>query len=818
MKEQKLAMFSQFRGVDLSSSPFEVASNRFVDMNNFMLKNGVLRKRNGYQQVDYFPDGVNGVWQIEIDDADYTIVHSKDKIYRSELDETTGMYTHTDLTGELTIQDVRSFGSIKNNRLYIACGNYLVFGKWTSVELREVYNDEDTYIPTTTISIDHDDAVDLNRYVLEDVNLLSSRRKNTLVGVDCTVAKTYTVDSAEIKSGSKVTVTGTILGGTSVSYVNSADGETFGTTLYNGAAVVGSVAFSTGKITFDGVNLSPLVADDANLTVEFDANATSSLIQGCTFGSVFGVSQDRLFLSGNPNYKNMDWYSESNDYTYFPEMNYTVFGSSLSPVSAYLIMSDGIQAILKSNEQNEPSIYFRTIDTQQVLFDVYESGAYVGQKVIGYKDVFPIKAGLSGLRLASPYACSVLNNDNLVLLKNGVHAVRLLENVATDERIVVQRSKPILQALMDNELSSSVGFSYDNKYYLALGNNIYVADGSQWYDSQNYEWFIYKNIDVKMFFLLDSKLFFADNTGRVYQMETDRYSDRTYVYGGLTATDDNVFTAALSYDVEEGNEMVIVSATKFYQLYIESTVDNPLSLTDNGIYANGQRLNDCEVYIDGVGDTGLLIDKAYSLVFDNEHLTFKLYDGESEAAVAGDVTTLKILRVINNRSFTVGEVTTDTAHTFKIYENGVEVDVYESANYTLPVTAKEVYFYTNTTVNSYLYGKITDLEAPYIAKNLLALYCTPDQLPYGELTFGYRTYRSSEAFSVVNAGTFRFSDLVFSEFKFSSVDFPSGFKKNIIDRDKHYIQFKVESTTARDCGINNFGVKYTLNREIKGVE
>ena len=126
------------------------------------------------------------------------------------------------------------------------------------------------------------------------------------------------------------------------------------------------------------------------------------------------------------------------------------------------------------------------------------------KKVIGYKDVFPIKAGLSGLRLASPYACSVLNNDNLVLLKNGVHAVRLLENVATDERIVVQRSKPILQALMDNELSSSVGFSYDNKYYLALGNNIYVADGSQWYDSQNYEWFIYKNIDVKMFFLLDS--------------------------------------------------------------------------------------------------------------------------------------------------------------------------------------------------------------------------------------------------------------------------------------------------------------------------
>ena len=47
--------------------------------------------------------------------------------------------------------------------------------------------------------------------------------------------------------------------------------------------------------------------------------------------------------------------------------------------------------------------------------------------------------------------------------------------------------------------------------------------------------------------------------------------------------------------------MVIVSATKFYQLYIESTVDNPLSLTDNGIYANGQRFNDCEVYIDGVG-------------------------------------------------------------------------------------------------------------------------------------------------------------------------------------------------------------------------
>ena len=50
----------------------------------------------------------------------------------------------------VTINDEKSNAIASDERLYMFVGTYLVYGTWnsgTSYEVREVANDEDTYIP-----------------------------------------------------------------------------------------------------------------------------------------------------------------------------------------------------------------------------------------------------------------------------------------------------------------------------------------------------------------------------------------------------------------------------------------------------------------------------------------------------------------------------------------------------------------------------------------------------------------------------------------------------------------------------------------------
>ena len=72
--------------------------------------------------------------------------------------------------------------------------------------MRRVANDVDTYIPTTTISIDDDSVDDDTRGSLDDINLLSSKRKNQLLG-SSEANKTWTLDSGSIDSNTKVLIT-----------------------------------------------------------------------------------------------------------------------------------------------------------------------------------------------------------------------------------------------------------------------------------------------------------------------------------------------------------------------------------------------------------------------------------------------------------------------------------------------------------------------------------------------------------------------------------------------------------------------------------
>lgn len=220
LKERKTYKIDQFQGVDFTNSPLNVQSNRATDMKNFITDNGVNRKRYGWEEVlDFYEldnDGnrlylkINGVYQHNINNEDVLIVHAGTGLYRVFCNVETGEYTKSKIETDIDILDQKSmsfagFFANKNAIFIVGCGKYMVY---YDNKLEVVENNEHTYIPTTSIMRKSNaNGGTFSKY--EDVNMLSSFRKNTLIGSlhgSNDEPVTYNLDSGLIDEGSSVVI------------------------------------------------------------------------------------------------------------------------------------------------------------------------------------------------------------------------------------------------------------------------------------------------------------------------------------------------------------------------------------------------------------------------------------------------------------------------------------------------------------------------------------------------------------------------------------------------------------------------------------
>lgn len=208
------ATLTDFLGVDFYNDATKISEQRAYDLQNLEFRDGTNQKRYGWkQQCDlretHFTEleesyKVNGFWQFYDDSkVKHTIIHRGNKIVsfpyfpnmniqidltESDVNNPRGFPSYStqeewDLKLTNQIKDERSFGVVRGERLYIFCGIYLVYGKWNDVwQLRIVQDNIDTYIPTTTIGISANESPINVRCVLDEVNMLSSKRKNKLIG------------------------------------------------------------------------------------------------------------------------------------------------------------------------------------------------------------------------------------------------------------------------------------------------------------------------------------------------------------------------------------------------------------------------------------------------------------------------------------------------------------------------------------------------------------------------------------------------------------------------------------------------------------
>ena len=564
--------YTQFRGVDFSTDPTQVADYRSPYAVNLVSDlAGFPEKRPGWETVKKVDARINGIHDAVFKSgAVMRFIHSGTKLLTWEGEEIC-----------TSMADSRSVSFAHGGRLFILDGL-----KYRMVEetggAYTVTNVEDRgFVPTTSIGMTPSGGGTL----LEEVNLLSPKRINSFIADG--ISTTYLLDTPELDSIDSVKVNGELYTVTegwnrtepnAIAFIPSAvpsaemvlikvNDTSYLAAGEDGTPLVGLVAservsfvLTTERDESDTYYLAKQVEEEAAPvlestleeytytladpktyvvdlvlgTVDFavppkDSNGIDSVIiqiskaiegyadrvNKCTICTFYGYNNDnRIFISGNPDFKNWDWQSGLEDPTYFPDRGYTQIGSDTSAIMGYLKQYNSL-TIIKADNNQDAEVYLRTAE-------IMDDGSII----------FPVKQGIKGVGAVSKHAIANLMDDPLFLAKEGVFAIA---STAVQQERTVQNRSYFVNTVLTTEpnLSEAVAAVWNGYYVLAVNGKAYVADSRKMTaqtDSGNisYEWYYWTNIPARVMCEYDGVLYFGTEDGRVCAFKSDIATVRKY--------------------------------------------------------------------------------------------------------------------------------------------------------------------------------------------------------------------------------------------------------------------------------------------------
>ena len=565
-------VYDQFRGVDFSTDPTQVADYRSPYAVNLISDlAGFPEKRPGWETVKTADARINGIHDAVFKSgAAMRFIHSGTKlltwegveICTSMADERSTSFAHS---GRLFILDGLKYRMIEESG-----GAYTV----TNVE-------DGGFVPTTSIGMTPSGG----GTQLEAVNLLSPKRINSFIADG--ISTTFLTDTAELDSVDSVKVNGELYTAAdgwkrttanAISFIPSAspaaetvllkvNDVTYLGAGEDGTPLVGLVAserasfvltaerdesdtyYLAKQVTEDGAPVLESALNESTYTLTDPKTYVVDLVLGtvdfavppkdsdgidtviiqiskavegyadrvnkCTFFAFYGYNNDnRIFISGNPDYKNWDWQSGLEDPTYFPDTGYTQIGSDTSAIMGYLKQYNSL-TIVKADNNQDAEIFLRTAD-------LMEDGSII----------FPVKQGIKGVGAISKYALANLRDDPLVLAREGVFAIA---STSVQQERTVQNRSYFVNTLLTTEpgLSEAVAAVWNGYYVLSVNGKAYVADsrkttGQTDTGYASYEWYYWTNIPARVMCEYDGLLYFGTTDGRVCVFKSNISTVRKY--------------------------------------------------------------------------------------------------------------------------------------------------------------------------------------------------------------------------------------------------------------------------------------------------
>lgn len=804
---------SKFRGIDTSNTLLTVSPYRSTNLVNFINRNGINEKRNGYTQESKFDAQIDGIFEFTLSGTAYKIVFAGGKFYFNGVDITTSATVNP--LGTLTATRPSMF--IYGNRAYfIGMGDFAVFGEWidgenTLTEIRRVVDNVDTYIPTTTINILESTQTDI-REILDDINILSTYRINRLLGTATTPASWQLDATVDTDSATILELDGTPLildtdkSTTSIQFFS--DNESYD---HIDATIKATLTLATGILEFTTATTPTGTEDNIYITFKHAESDYYKRVTECSIGTLFGINgnADRLFLSGNPDYPNIDFHSELGDFTYFSDLNTAALGTEASPIMAYQRLSDDTLAIYKSPTKQEPNLFIRTGNWNTT----YNSDG----ELVETRAIFSHSGGYISEGVISKYACGGLGGDSIILSPNGVFGLELSANVVSQERFMKNRSRMIDKLLLehgDTLLEQAIATVYNGRYYLCVYDKVYIADSRYRFQEEHdysyqYEWWVWDNIEATAIGVIDGVLYFGDKDGRLCYFGED-YEDRKYETIGAGELSVNIADNVIEYN--SANILEEDDAIEFTDdLYADI-----ITVTESGGRAivgsddDWAKIHEeMEIYT----DTGMV---GHYYIDD---MTYEEVDGEIVRSFAlkdmayADVVISSGFRVCKKIEEAYITNVEDSEFQIKWYIDG---DPYTLASYnsTSPtLTNTKIWLIDN--VCAEYYTPAFALGSDY-SKTLLRLSISTEQVDKGAISFGYETRLVSKYKETQGMDFFSFEDVDFEDFTFET-SFVNSFTKKLKERNFNYIIFKFKSDNRYNCAIHSFVIHYKVNRINKGV-
>lgn len=455
--------YTDLRGVDFSNDEGVVSLQRSPDAKNVWkdyktTQGNCIETRPGYKEIIDFKEKINSFFIFK---ESLALVHAGEKLYL--WNEFPSNQENAEILKD-NMNNIKSVMYLFKDSLYINDGkNYLKFDGET---LKNVSNE--AYVPTTSIGRKPTGGGQLN----EDVNLLTGQRINTFLADGKSTE--YFLDATNIESVEKVTINDEEITNYTIDLVK-------------------------GKITFETAPIEPELMGHDNVSVKFTKTISGYLdrILKCTIAKVF---DNRIFFSGNPDFKNAIFHSSVNTASYISDLDYYQDGIE-TPIKALVVGNNTLWA-LKDENQNNDTIFYHTPTTDSNYGRIYPSAQ--GNVSIGC------------------YSEAINYDDTILFLSR--EGLESITNSIESLQIVTHKSSMVDRKLINesNYRNPSI-CRWQGYLFIAVDNHIYLANNRQMFANNKnyeYEWFYWELKDNITFMnVYEEKLYIGTDNGKIHIFE-----------------------------------------------------------------------------------------------------------------------------------------------------------------------------------------------------------------------------------------------------------------------------------------------------------
>ena len=473
-----------FGGTDLSGADADITRGRSRNAVNMIRDTpGKVRKRTGYYRLRLYPGRVNGIFEFR----SQLLVHSATELW---LDGEEPRLLRAGLA------DTISGFAVLGGRLWILDGvKLLCFDGETAIDAEDI-----AYVPTVCIAR----APAGGGTPFEPVNMLGSKRTDSFLGTADATA--YQLSFGGLSS-EEISVE-----------VMTSGGDW--TKLYEGVDF--SAERSSGCLIFAAApGASPVTGEDnLRATYSVDNPDYADRVNKCKFGICYGAlgGSDRLFISGNSDLPDHDFYSQVNNPAYFGDLWYGVMGQEGSPVTGYSVIGRQLAAH-KRGDSDARNIILRYSSAPEQDY----GGGNLLSPLMGAR--FLITDVIQGPGTIAPKSFGFAR-EPIFLTPEGVCSASPRET--TNERYIKNRGARIDKALLSEpDIQNAYACVHEGFYTLAVNNKMYLLDTrvplSDAPDEAagQYEAYVWDSIPARVVYSAETGLYFGSADGGLYRFFED---------------------------------------------------------------------------------------------------------------------------------------------------------------------------------------------------------------------------------------------------------------------------------------------------------